>query len=199
MENKKRETKELAAQILGENYINLSLVSYKIEESENNHSEISAQISRSDSKELIELKGKGVGAFDAFFISLREYFANEFPSVKAIIFTELKAKSIPGSDLHHPTDALAEVSLTIQNSYRDEIEFTNRSRSLIRSSLEGLLQAFEYFINSEKTYIQLYKAIEHYKKEGRTDLIDKYTAMLSIVVRNTSYNEVFEQLKKDNQ
>ncbi len=196
MEDKKKATREIMEQVLGDDYLSFSLISYNIQEDSDSNSSIAVKISRSDQEEPITLEGRGVGAFDAFFVSLRQKFSEEFPSVKAIIFTELEAKSLPGSDLHHPTDALAEVSITIQNSYSDEITFTNRSRSLIRASLEGLLQAFEYFVNSERTYIRIYRAIEHYKKEGRTDLIDKYTSMLGVVVRNTSYTEVIEMLKR---
>ena len=60
---------------------------------------------------------------------------------------------------------------------------------------DGLLDTVEYFVNTERTYIRLFRALEHYRKEGRSDLIDKYTSLLSVVVRNTSYEEVSERIK----
>lgn len=197
MELKQQETSKIVEEVLQEDYLNFQLVSYSIEESaDENNSRVLARIQRSDHDQPFVVEGSGVGALDAFFSALRTRLGEEYPSVRAIIFSSLAAKDVPGSDQDHPTDAEAEVNIQIQNSYGDSFEFTNTSRSLLRASLDGLLDTVEYFVNSERTYIRLLQALEHYRKEGRSDLIDKYTSLLSIVVRNTSYEEVSERLKR---
>jgi hypothetical protein len=43
----------------------------------------------------------------------------------------------------------------------------------------------------------MYRARKHYESEGRTDLVSKYTDLMSMMVANTSYSEVIERLKKE--
>lgn len=197
MDLKQKETSRIVEEVLQHDYLQFSLESYSIEENiAERKSRIVARIRRSDQDQPLVLEGSGVGALDAFFVTLRSRLAEEYPSVSAIIFSSLTAKDVPGSDQDHPTDAEAEVTIRIQNSYGDNFEFRTRSRSLLQASLDGLLDTVEYFVNSERTYIRLYQALEHYRREGRSDLIDKYTSLLSVVVRNTSYEEVSERIKK---
>ncbi len=196
MESRQKETSQVVKEVLQEDYLHFSLESYKIEEDTSMRSRILARVKRSDQEPPFTVEGEGVGALDAFFEALRSYLGENFPSVSAIIFSSLAAKDVPGSDQNHPTDAEAEVEIQIKNSYGDEFTFITRSRSLLRASLDGLLDTVEYFVNTERTYIRLFQALEHYREEGRSDLIDKYTSLLSVVVRNTSYEEVSERIKK---
>lgn len=198
MNHKQIEAKQVMEETLGDNYLKFSLESIQSTESTKDefNSKIVARVNCSNHDDALVLEGEGVGTLDAFFLSLRDRLAEDYPSVKAIIFSSIRAQSIPGSDREHPTDAEAEVFLRIRNSYGDEIEFINRSRSLLRASLEGLLEATEYFVNSELTYIKLYQTLEHYRNQGRSDLVDKYTSLLSMMVRNTSYEEVTERIKE---
>ncbi|MBK05257.1 MAG: hypothetical protein CL920_07345 [Deltaproteobacteria bacterium] len=199
MNHKQAEAKQIMRDMLGEDYVKLTLQS--IQSTETPHAEeesnIVAKIQLSNQDNHILLEGSGVGTLDAFFLAMRNRLSEDYPSVKTIVFTSIKAQSIPNSDLEHPTDAEAEVSLRIRNSYGDDFEFVNRSRSLLRAGLLGLIEATEYFLNSELTYIKLYHTLEHYRTQGRSDLVDKYTSLLSMMVRNTSYAEVIERIKSN--
>jgi hypothetical protein len=196
MDKRQVETMQIMKDILQNDYIHFTLYSYQISEyAEDKESQVRAELRSSSQMEPIVIDGTGFGAVNAFFVSLREFLGQEYPSVRAIIFESIQAKNIAGSDRDHPTDAEGEVQIRVRNSYNDSFEFSTRSRSLLRACLNGLLKAFEYFVNSERTYVRIYKALEHYQKEGRSDLIDKYTALLGIVVRNTSYIEVSERIK----
>ena len=191
-----QETQQMMRDILQENYLSLSLKRFRIEERGDEPSQVLAQIERSDRPMNLSIEGAGQGAIHAFFMALRDLLSGEFPSVSAIHFTATRAESVPNSDRSHPTDAEAEVYVTFTNSYKDELEFRNRSRSLMRATLDCIVDAVEYFVNSEKAYIQIYRALEHYRSQGRVDLIDKYTSMLSSMVRNTSYTDVIERIKQ---
>lgn len=196
MNARQAETKQIMQEVLNDEYLTLALDSYRIEENVELPSKIVAKVTRSDDQPDLVIEGGGVGSVHAFFVATRDRLAEANPSVQAIIFTSFVAKSVPGSGGKDPLDEEVEVSLEVQNSYNDVFTFTTRSPSLIRASLEAALGAVEYFANSERTYIKLYQVINHYKKEGRTDLIDKYTSMLGTVVRNTSYEEVSALLKR---
>jgi hypothetical protein len=54
----------------------------------------------------------------------------------------------------------------------------------------------EYFVNSERTFVRLQEILEHYRKEGRAELVQKYTSLMSEVVENTSYSEVVERIRR---
>lgn len=194
MMSHQEETLQLMKETLQEEYLSYQLESFRIEEDEQKHCQIVARVSCSDDT-VWTFEGDGVGALDAFFLSMRERLSEEYPSVKALIFSSVRTRNLPGSVQQHPTDATAEVSLRTLNSYNDELEFVTTSRSFVRASLEAVVEAFQYFVNSERAYIRLFNALEYYRKEGRSELVDKYTSLLSQIVRNTSYSEVIERLK----
>lgn len=197
MNQKQREMQEIMKETLQDEYLHFSLESFRVEERLESEamSRIVAQIRTSNRQDCLPIEGEGSGALHAFFLALRDRLGEEYPSIKAIQFTEIRAKSLPLSRSLHPTEAEVEVSLALTNSYGDPMEFVARSRSLIRATLEGFLQGVEYFVNSEKTYIRLFRALEHYRTQGRSDLIDKYTSLLTMVVRNTSYTEIIDRIK----
>jgi hypothetical protein len=199
MNTRQAETRQMMEEVLQEDFLRLSLDSYQIEEKVGElASRIVARVKRSDQGDEASLviEGSGVGSVHAFFSASRDRLAEDFPSVEAILFSSFQAKSIPGSGGADPMDAEVEVTLEVANSYNDTFSFVKRSQSLLRASLEASLEATEYFANSEKAYIRLYHILEHHKKEGRSDLIDKYTSLLSAMVRNTSYEEVSARLKR---
>lgn len=197
MDARQIEVQQIMREILQEEYLEFRLDAYLIEERMDlPSSRVVAKVRRSDQAAEWGIEGGGVGSVHAFFQATRDRLADEFPSVKAIIFSSFTARSVPGSEGSDPMDAEVEVSLQVANSYNDTFTFATCSRSLLRASLDAALKAAEYFVNSEKTYIRLYQIVEHHKKESRSDLVDKYTGFLSSVVRNTSYEEVSARLKR---
>jgi hypothetical protein len=194
MLNHQEETLQLMKETLQEDYLSFLLESFRIEENSAGDSRVVARVSCSNDT-VVTFEGQGVGALDAFFLAMRERLSEDYPSVKALIFSSVRTRNLPGSVQQHPTDATAEVSLRTLNSYNDELEFVTTSRSFVRASLEAVVEAFQYFVNSERAYIRLYNALDYYRGEGRSELVDKYTSLLSQIVRNTSYSEVIERIK----
>lgn len=144
----------------------------------------------------ITVEGEGVGMIDAVFGALRGRFAPEYPSLESIRFTGFSIKGPLGSPMRSSaTDAAAEARVTVTNSYGNEFVFSAITESVSRSSLQAVLAAVEYFVNSERAYVTMYKALEHYRKEGRVDLVGKYTALLAEMVKNTSYSSAVERLE----
>lgn len=198
MDQKQIEMQQVMKDTLQDEFLHFSLESFRVEErlESETMSRIVALIRLSNREDRLPIEGEGSGTLHAFFMALRDRLGEEYPSIKAIQFTEIRARSLSLPRSLHPTEAEVEVSLILTNSYGDHMDFVARSRSLIRATLEGFLQGVEYFVNSEKTYVRLYRALEHYRSQGRSDLIDKYTSLLTMVVRNTSYTEIIERMKK---
>ena len=84
----------------------------------------------------------------------------------------------------------------IVNSEEREFVFQTKQPSVSRAGIQATVDATEYFVNSERTYVRLHEILQHYRKEGRTDLVEKYTDLMSQVVQNTSYSKVVERIRE---
>lgn len=146
----------------------------------------------------VTVAGDGVGMIDALFNALKSRFAPEYPSLESIRFSGLFVKGLmTDAKAQHGADASAEARVHITNSYGREFTFRSVTGSVSRSSVEAVIAGAEYFINAERAYITMYNALQHYRSEGRVDLVDKYTARLSDMVRNTSYSAALERLQAE--
>jgi hypothetical protein len=147
--------------------------------------------------EHIDVTGEGVGVIDALFAGLKARYAPEYPSLESIKFSSFATRGIMDESDGSHADAKAECRVGVTNSYGREFEFRSVSNSVSRSSVEAVVAAVVYFINAERAYIRLFQAHQHYKAEGRVDLIGKYTAKLADMVKNTSYSSVIERMRTD--
>jgi len=141
------------------------------------------------------VEGGGVGMIDAFFAALKSRYVSEYPSLASIRFTRFSVTGLMAETASRAaTDAVARATVGVTNSYDTEFTFVAETGSVSRSSMQALLLAVQYFVNSERAYVQAYRSLEHARAGGRHDLVTKYTQVLSEVVRNTSYSEVIERL-----
>lgn len=186
-------------EVLQEEYLELELARYRLtEDLAEGTSEIECTLRRPDGTDFA-VEGTGVGAIDAFFTALRDHLADDYPSLKSIRFSEFKIEGLISSDVgpDQTTKAEAEATVGILNSEEREFIFKSKAPSVSRAGIEATLDAAEYFVNSERTYVRLHEILEHYRSEGRTDLVEKYTDLMSEVVGNTSYSEVLEEIKDE--
>lgn len=146
--------------------------------------------------EPVEIVGEGVGMIDAFFRALMARFAPEYSSLESITFSSLQVRGLIDERTSGPSTAAAKAaaSIGVRNSYGTEFLFSSVSESVSRSSVAAVTAAVEYFVNSERTYLALYRALRHSESEGRADLVAKYTSKMSDMVRNTSYSKTIERL-----
>lgn len=185
-------------EILQEDYLHWDVDSYRLHEDLNDGvCTISCEVTTQQGDHFT-VQGEGVGIIDALFNALRDRLADDYPSLKSIRFSKFNIRGLLSSDdSEHPmtSQAEAEATVGIVNSEGKDFEFQSTAPSVSRAGVQATIQAAEYFVNSERTYVRLHEIIEHYREEGRTDLVEKYTEMMSDVVKNTSYSEVLEQIK----
>lgn len=185
----------LMREILQDDYVKIAVRSYQTVESlDENTCRVSAQLVNGDGSEFA-VEGEGVGTIDAFFNALKSRYAREFSSLNSITFSQFHIRGILSEDQRRGSQAEAEATLGILNSEGQEFIFRAKSSSISRAGVQVTLDATSYFVNSEKTYVRLHEIIQHYRREGRMDLVEKYTELMSRVVENTSYSEVVENLK----
>lgn len=194
---RQHEAEALMQQLLKDDFLNLSVKRYALEEEfDTDRCKLRCQVVQTPGDETYELEGEGVGMLDAFFHALCARYEEDHPSLKSIVFSSFMVKGLMGdAGNDQASDAQAEAIIGLSNSEGVEFEFRAMSRSVSSSSMEALLEGVEYFINAERAYIRAYKALQHYKKEHRPDLVDKYTSALAVIVRNTSYSATIERLK----
>jgi hypothetical protein len=185
-------------EVLQEDYLHLEVAKYTLNEDLENETSCQIQCTlREQDGSSLTVEGEGVGAIDAFFSGVRSHLADEYPSLRSIRFSKFEIEGLISSDAGPDQTAKAEAEATvgIENSEGREFVFQSTAPSVSRAGLEATLEAAEYFVNSERTYVRLHEILEHYRSEGRTDLVDKYTDLMSEVVENTSYSEVVEEIR----
>lgn len=188
-------------EILQEQYMHLRVRSYTVHEDlEGAHEGAPCKISCdlvSEHGEKLSVEGSGVGTIDAFFNALRTRLADEYPSLRSIEFSDFSIRGLFSNEDSRDTNADAEATVGILNSEGREFIFKATASSVSRAGLQATVHAAEYFVNSERTFVRLHEILSHYRSEGRSDLVQKYTTLMSEVVKNTSYSEVVERIQKE--
>ena len=188
----------LMREILQDDYLQLSVKLYSMTESleeEEPLCQLTCVLVNADGSEM-SVESSGVGVIDALFRGLRERLADEYPSLRSIRFSQFNIRGlISVQDGSSASRATAEATVGIVNSEGVEFIFKSTAPSVSRAGIQATVNAVDYFVNSEKTFVRLHEILEHYRSEGRMDLVDKYTDLMSRVVSNTSYSEVVEKIK----
>ncbi|MCA9547300.1 MAG: hypothetical protein KC613_23015, partial [Myxococcales bacterium] len=55
----------------------------------------------------------------------------------------------------------------------------------------------EYFVNSERAFVMLHRALLDAKGRHRADLVEQYTSKLAELVNSTSYSEVIQKIREE--
>ena len=189
----------LMREILQDDYVELEVESYVLrEEVARETCHISCKM-RNGHEEGMVVEGEGVGVIDALFHGLRDRMASQYPSLSSIRFSQFDIHGIIAGHEQQGPDLKSEAQATvgIVNSEGKEFVFQSKARSVSQAGVKATMAAAEYFVNSERTFVRLYEILRHYRDEGRTDLVEKYTDLMAQVVRNTSYSEVVERIREE--
>jgi hypothetical protein len=190
---------ETMRDVLGDEFVTLTVTDYELRERfDEDQCTITFNLVEAPGEKRIPQEGRGVGMLDAFFSGLCARYQAEHPSLGTIRFSSFKVRGLMGdAKAERATDAGAEATVGITNSSGAEFHFSALSPSVSHSSIEAVLSGIEYFVNSERAYVRLYKALRHHQTTGRPELVAKYTELLAQMVRNTSYSSAVERLKRD--
>jgi len=187
----------LTKEILGDRYIHLEVLHCQFQEDfRGEDSLLACRVRTAEGETTIE--GHGVGIVDAFFKGLLIRLSRDYPSLKTVSIDKftVQAKASSGRQ-SSMADSLAVVTVGMSNSVGRHFEFQHESRSVTRSSIEATLLAVEYFVNSECAFIECFRAMKSAKEQRRQDLVERYTSLMSELVKNTSYSEVIEQIREE--
>ena len=190
------ENLELIRRILGDGYLELRLAKLQTEEVPELASRVSVEVTERGVAQSIE--GEGVGPIDALWGALIGRYAREYQSLKSITLAGFHVSAaIESKRRRAGLDALAKVEIAVVNSEGRRFDFTDESRSVTASAARAVIGVAEYFVNAERAFVMLFHARKDAIARGRQDLVTRYTAELSEVVKSTSYAEVIESLRKE--
>lgn len=191
-------TEALIKQILRDEFLALEPTRYALSESMgDSECELTISVGTSGaSNHTIDIVGRGVGFVDALHHGLLGHFAREYPSLKTLNVTSFEVRGNMATGHDQGTDAEVEVVLSVTNSEAEKFIFQTGARSLVAATCTVVFEMAEYFINSERAYITLYRAVEDARERNRQDLVESYQSQMAEVVKSTSYSDVIEALKK---
>lgn len=193
-------TRELIRTILKDDYVVPVVETYTITEDVGAASpcRIAVTLRGADGAPGATIQGEGVGFIDALCAGLLTHYAREFESLKTVQFTGFNVRAkMDTTRVATGSDAVGIVALTVRNSEGNLFEFERQGRSLTATALAVVVEAFEHFVNSEKAFITVYRALTDAKERGRADLVSTYTAQLAELVKTTSYTQVIERIRKE--
>lgn len=190
------ETQELIRRILGDGYLELRLTKLSTEEVPELAARVTVEVSERGVPATIE--GEGVGPVDALWGALIGRYAREYQSLKSITFASFHVSAAVESKRRKAgLDALGKVEVAVLNSEGRRFVFTDESRSVTSSAARVVIAVAEYFVNAERAFVTLSHARKDALARGRHDLVTRYTAEMSEVVKSTSYAEVIESLRRE--
>ena len=187
----------IAREVLGENYMTLRVKNIDLKEDfaalkSTLRSEI--EVSTLEKTHKITIQGEGVGLVDASFDGMMKAFAPEHISLTAISIDDfsigIKFRGTSG----RKSDAYAIALLRMRNSENHEYAFTYRTPSISQSSVAVVTDAFAFFVNSERAFVQLHMALDDAKKRNRSDLAQRFQQQMAVLVMATSYKQVVEKM-----
>ncbi len=190
---------DLVERVLDGTGLELAVDTYRLEENlEAGRVTVGCEVHDAKTGEKTSIHGAGVGLIDAVFAGLLDRYSESYPSLRSIRFSDFSIKAnVETGDHDARSDMAAKVELEVLNSDGRSFHFQHASKSITASSIYVVLEAVKFFVNSERAFIAVYRALQHAKRENRHDSVQAYTSQLSTLVEATSYSEVIEQVKRE--
>lgn len=143
-----------------------------------------------DVKKPIQIKeSKAKGFVDGIFKACHKSFSEEFSSLANIKLIDYKLiPKFKKMTSKTGTDAPVEVSIAMEVKDHGIAEFNSSSRSILYSSLVATLEAFEFYINCERTFDKTKLILEDAKQRNRGDIVQSCVSDLSKLTEVNTYS-----------
>ena len=157
-------------------------------------------------EEIFEInQQKAEGTLDAFSRGLKAVLFEKYFSLKSLSMVSFELKSSGTQTSSRPSsneqemdecrfDMKAELSLTLKNVKGGEFTFKTTGFDFVQSSLLLTLEAFLFFVNSERAFR---KARTRYSL-GTSDADYIRDVVLPVLAKNNDYRKIAEQIDLEN-
>jgi hypothetical protein len=189
---RRENVKEIFEKRLKNKVIKLKPLSIKIEESGPNAQtsvDFSFERCSSNRKKIYSFEEiKGSGFVDAVFKTCYNTFIKDFKSLRNISLVDLIVKPIFSRGKNTSgSDAKTDIIFRLETKNHGMAEFSSRSRSIVYSSYTVTLEAFEFYMNCDKTFRVLKRALQDAQERNRADIADHCISDLTTLTKINSY------------
>lgn len=189
---RREDIKEIFKRRLGKGVINLTPLSIVVSEDfSGNLSNVSFSFEREsdDKKRLYQFKSiPSRGFVDAVYIASHKTFVEEFRSLRNLSLVDINVKPLFAKSLgSSKTDAPTDVIFRLEVSGYGMSEFSSRSSSIVRAGFTSMLEAFQFYINCDKTFKKLKDIFEDASSRNRADIVQETLSDLTSLTRVNTY------------
>ena len=139
-----------------------------------------------NTRRITERNAKGF--VDGIFRACHNQYAEEHPSLRNIRLIDYKVKpSFSKTNATMGSDAATEVTLMVEIRDRGVAEFSYTSRSILYSSLVATLEAFQFYINCDKSFRKIKLTLEDATARNRGDISQLCMSDLAILTGVNTY------------
>ena len=194
-----KRTAPLIERVLGQAYLALEVMHYRVAEYVGPVAGCHLTVTLRhrddpDTQEVVE--ARGVGVVDALFHGLVRHFAGRYASLDTLTFTGFTVHGqMETAGVASGLDAEAKVVITVHNGHQDALSFEASGRSTLAAALAAVLRLVEHFVNAERAFIAVHRALVDARARRRPDLVERFTAELAMLVDNTNYEQVSRRLE----
>jgi len=186
----REQVEEILRNNLLKKYVNLSLGSLVLRESQSTSLELEIIETESNKKKIKKMSCSGVGLVDSIFSGIKGEYGKKFKSLNNIfiecfhVVADMKTReNFDGSD--------SKVIVVLEARTKDssKVVFRSFGRSMIESTVKVVLNTVAFYINAEKCFYTLRTKIKEANNRGRGDISQRYTSDIIEIVKISKYGE----------
>tara|TARA_Y100000004_G_scaffold196158_1_gene265302 strand:+ start:559 stop:1164 length:606 start_codon:yes stop_codon:yes gene_type:complete len=143
-----------------------------------------------ENKEVVFVEEEAKGFVDGIFKACYKEFTKQYTSLVNIKLHDYlvkpnldKTKTLTGSD------ARVKISVMVEIKDHGIAEFNCESRSILHSSFAVILEAFQFYINCEKTFDKIQLVLEDAQHRNRGDIVQNCISDLSKLTEINTYEK----------
>ena len=140
-----------------------------------------------DEKIITVTESRAKGFVDGIFTGLYNEYVNNYPRLEKLRLVEIMVNPIMKASTNLGSDAKATVVFRLEVEKHGIAEFKHKSRSMIYSSFVAALDAFQFYINCEKTFHRIKLVVEDATTRNRGDILQDCFSDLSKLTEVNTY------------
>jgi len=199
-EEKHTEMVSVVKEVLAGDYWALNINNLSIEEDLcKKTTRISCQVHLNDESFVVEEVGRG--PIDALFNGLKDNLKKSYLSFHGLNFYEFSISGdvgVPSSDMSSEVECTLSISSV---NVQKPLIYRCRDASINRAAICVVLNAVEYYVNSERAMRKLKKWAKDAQNRNRADLLQKNVLKMSKLLEGVSYKDTLAAInneKEDN-
>tara|TARA_B100001057_G_scaffold497581_2_gene602106 strand:- start:379 stop:981 length:603 start_codon:yes stop_codon:yes gene_type:complete len=193
-EFKRDSVKQLFEKVLQSQAVKLSPLTINVGESwksDFTSVNLSCELTKSENVEILNGQEElAKGFVDGIFKICFKIFSDENLSLSNIELCDYRVKpSFKKSETTSGFDAKVGVCVMMKVKDHGIAEFSSVSRSVLYSSYAAILEAFQFYVNCEKTFCKLQLILQDAKERNRGDIVQECLSDLSKLTEVNTYGK----------